>query len=135
MAEWKTKQADFTRNILAGDEEAAVSLARISLEQGATPVEFFENCISPSLQDIGKRFETLDIFLPEMVTAADTVEVVNSEVINPVPGPMVGQLQQPYACRTYIQPYNWICFFSKQFQDSPIPFPCQWFSETSYSWF
>ena len=58
-------------------------LARNSLEEGATPVEFFENCISPSLQDIGKRFETLDIFLPEMVTAADTVEIVNSEVINP----------------------------------------------------
>ena len=83
MSDWETKQSEFTKNILAGDEEAAITLARTSLGEGTTPVEFFENCISPSLQDIGKRFETLDIFLPEMVTAADTVEKVNSEVINP----------------------------------------------------
>ena len=83
MSDWETKQSEFTKNILAGDEEAAITLARNSLGEGTTPVEFFENCISPSLQDIGKRFETLDIFLPEMVTAADTVEKVNSEVINP----------------------------------------------------
>ena len=83
MSNWETKQQEFTKNILAGDEAAAIALARASLDEGATPVEFFENCISPSLQDIGKRFETLDIFLPEMVTAADTVEKVNEEVINP----------------------------------------------------
>ncbi|MGW8181792.1 MAG: cobalamin B12-binding domain-containing protein [bacterium] len=83
MSNWETKQQEFTKNILAGDEAAAIALARGSLDEGATPVEFFENCISPSLQDIGKRFETLDIFLPEMVTAADTVEKVNEEVINP----------------------------------------------------
>ena len=60
MADWETKQEEFTKIILAGDEEAAVSLARTALDEGATPVQFFENCISPSLQDIGKRFETLD---------------------------------------------------------------------------
>jgi len=38
--------------------------------------------------------------------------------------------------RAYIQPYHWICFFSKQFQNTPPnPFLCQWFSETSYSCF
>jgi methylmalonyl-CoA mutase cobalamin-binding domain/chain len=83
MSSWENKRSEFTKSLLAGDEGAAVSLARTTLEEGATPVEFFENCISPTLQDIGKRFETLDIFLPEMVTAADTVEKVNSEVINP----------------------------------------------------
>ena len=83
MSNWETIQTQFIQNLLAGDGDAAVSLARTSLEGGATPVEFFENCISPSLQEVGKRFERLDIFLPEMVTAADTVERVNDEVINP----------------------------------------------------
>ena len=83
MSNWETKQKDFIQFMLAGDEDAAVNLARESLDGGATPVEFFENCIAPSLQEVGKRFETLDIFLPEMVTAADTVEVVNEKVINP----------------------------------------------------
>lgn len=83
MSNWETLQPKFIEHMLAGDEDAAVALARESLEGGATPVEFFENCIAPSLQEVGKRFETLDIFLPEMVTAADTVERVNQEVINP----------------------------------------------------
>ncbi len=83
MSDWKTLQPKFIDFLLAGDEAAAIALARESLEGGATPVEFFENCIAPSLQDVGKRFETLDIFLPEMVTAADTVDAVNTEVINP----------------------------------------------------
>jgi methylmalonyl-CoA mutase cobalamin-binding domain/chain len=83
MSNWETLQVDFIEVMLAGDEEKAVTMAKTSLDGGATPVEFFENCIAPSLQEVGKRFETLDIFLPEMVTAADTVEVVNQQVINP----------------------------------------------------
>ncbi len=83
MSDWGILQPQFIDFLLTGDEAAAIALARESLEGGSTPVEFFENCISPSLQDVGKRFETLDIFLPEMVTAADTVDAVNTEVINP----------------------------------------------------
>jgi len=83
MNNWESKQSDFTKIILAGDEEAAVTLARTALEEGATPVEFFENCISPALQDIGKRFETLDIIgmsallttcLPYMKDVCDFLE-------------------------------------------------------------
>jgi len=83
MSDWGTIQPQFIDLMLAGDDEAAIKMAKDSLAGGATPVEFFENCIAPSLQEVGKRFETLDIFLPEMVTAADTVEAVNTEVINP----------------------------------------------------
>ncbi len=83
MSDWNAIKTQFIDYLLGGDENGAVKLAQDSLDGGTTPVEFFENCIAPSLQEVGKRFETLDIFLPEMVTAADTVEAVNTEVINP----------------------------------------------------
>jgi len=83
MSDWGTIQPQFIDLMLAGDDDGAIKMAKDSLAGGDTPVEFFENCIAPSLQEVGKRFETLDIFLPEMVTAADTVEAVNTEVINP----------------------------------------------------
>src|SRR4030042_5609213 len=83
MIYWETVQPKFTDFLLAGDEISAIALARESLNNGASPVAFFEKCIAPSLQEVGKRFETLDIFLPEMVTAADIVEKINTEVINP----------------------------------------------------
>jgi 5-methyltetrahydrofolate--homocysteine methyltransferase len=83
MSDWETLQPKFLEHLLAGDEEAAVTLAKETLDGGAGPLQFFEHCISPSLETIGKKFEVLDIFLPEMVTAADIVEKVNVEVINP----------------------------------------------------
>lgn len=83
MSNWENLRTEFIEYMLTGNEDAAIALARKSLDGETTPVEFFENCVAPSLQEVGKRFETLDIFLPEMVVAADTVEKVNTEVINP----------------------------------------------------
>jgi 5-methyltetrahydrofolate--homocysteine methyltransferase len=62
---------------------SAIQITRENITQGANPLDFFENCITPSLEEVGRRFETLDIFLPEMVIAAEVVEQVNNEVINP----------------------------------------------------
>jgi len=90
MNDWETIQPKFISFLLAGDEISAMTLVRESLKNGASPVEFFENCIAPSLKEVGKRFETLDIFLPEMVTAADIVEKINNEVINPILAEMKG---------------------------------------------
>jgi methylmalonyl-CoA mutase cobalamin-binding domain/chain len=76
-------QQDFLEILLAGDTDKAVTLAKETLDGGTDPTKFFEACISPSLEEIGKRFETLDIFLPEMVTAAEVVQQVNDQVITP----------------------------------------------------
>jgi len=83
MSNLENVQKDFLEILLAGDSKKAVTLAKEVLEGGTAPTEFFEKCISPSLEEIGKRFETLDIFLPEMVTAADVVQTVNDKVITP----------------------------------------------------
>jgi 5-methyltetrahydrofolate--homocysteine methyltransferase len=83
MSNLEKVQQEFLGILLAGDSDQAVSLAKATLDGGTAPTEFFEACISPSLEEIGKRFETLDIFLPEMVTAAEVVQVVNDQVITP----------------------------------------------------
>ena len=83
MSNLEKVQKDFLEILLAGDSDKAVSLAKEVLDGGTAPTEFFETCISPSLEEIGKRFETLDIFLPEMVTAAEVVQTVNDQVITP----------------------------------------------------
>lgn len=83
MSDLSTIQKDFLTTLLDGDAEKAVSIAKGTLDQGTGPTEFFQKCISPSLEEIGKRFETLEIFLPEMVTAADVVQEVNDQVITP----------------------------------------------------
>jgi methylmalonyl-CoA mutase cobalamin-binding domain/chain len=83
MSNLEKIQQDFLEILLAGDKDKAVTLAKETLDGGTAPTQFFESCISPSLEEIGKRFETLDIFLPEMVTAAEVVQEVNDQVISP----------------------------------------------------
>lgn len=79
----KEIQTIFLESLLEGNSDGAVALAQEALDNGTKPMEFFEVCIGPSLKEIGQRFETLEIFLPEMVIAAEVVQKVNDQVINP----------------------------------------------------
>jgi methylmalonyl-CoA mutase cobalamin-binding domain/chain len=81
--DWKELQIHFLDSLLRPDRIEAKRIAQYALEEGTTALDFFENCISPVLTEIGKRFETLDIFLPEMVDAADIVQEVNQQIIQP----------------------------------------------------
>ena len=83
MNDWPAVAAAYVELLLEGDSDEAIATAEGLLATGTTPTEFFEGCISPALQEIGHRFETLDVFLPEMVLAAEVVEEVNAVVIRP----------------------------------------------------
>jgi methylmalonyl-CoA mutase cobalamin-binding domain/chain len=83
MSGLENVQKEFLDILLNGDTNKAISLTIDTLGTGTAPTEFFEKCIAPSLKEVGKRFETLDIFLPEMVTAAEVVQHVSDEVITP----------------------------------------------------
>jgi methylmalonyl-CoA mutase cobalamin-binding domain/chain len=76
-------QAQLLEKLLDGESGEAVSLAHEALAQGVSPVDFIEGCVTPALAEIGNRFEELDIFLPEMVVAAEIVQEINDQVISP----------------------------------------------------
>jgi methylmalonyl-CoA mutase cobalamin-binding domain/chain len=83
MSNWDKAKREFIQFVLDGDDVVAVEMARETLAGGATPVEFFENCIAPSLDEIGKLFENLEIYLPEMTQAGKIVKEVNQQVLEP----------------------------------------------------
>lgn len=83
MIDWKELQSKLQEILLNGDKEQGVALARATLLQGVTPVDFFEKCMAPTLANIGKMFEILEIFLPELITSAEIVQKINEEVIDP----------------------------------------------------
>lgn len=80
---WNDIAEEYVDLLLGEKSDIAIEKARELLTMGASPVSFFEKAISPALHEIGRRFETLEIFLPEMVAAAEIVEKINSQVINP----------------------------------------------------
>ena len=81
---WDAARKDFLEILLDADSDKAVAFTKDQLANGASPSDVFEFCISPALQEIGRQFETLEIYLPEMVEAAEIVNRVNDEAIVPV---------------------------------------------------
>ena len=81
---WESAQKEFLELLLDADSDQGVAFSKAQLDAGASPSDIFEFCISPALKEIGRQFETLEIYLPEMVEAAEIVNRVNDEAIVPV---------------------------------------------------
>lgn len=81
--DWTTLTTPFLEYLLTENAKEAKKIAQVALDNDSTPVEFIDNCITPALTEIGKRFETLEIFLPEMISAAGIVQEISAEVIQP----------------------------------------------------
>lgn len=64
-----------------GDTEASVASALQLIEAGVTPIAIFSECIEPVLEEVGKKFSRLEIFLPEMILSAAAVKGVQHALI------------------------------------------------------
>jgi corrinoid protein of di/trimethylamine methyltransferase len=60
--------------VVAGDTNAAVAAAREIVERGVDPVEAIEKGLSKGAKIIGDEFEKMEIFLPELLIAADAMK-------------------------------------------------------------
>jgi methanogenic corrinoid protein MtbC1 len=80
---WEAIRAEYLDLLLDGVPEPAIERTRQLLATGVTPLDFFQQVITPVLAEIGRRFEELEIFLPELATAGETVKAVSDTVINP----------------------------------------------------
>lgn len=60
--------------VVAGDTEAVVETAKEAIESGVDPVKAIENGLSRGARIIGDKFEKLEIYLPELLIAAESME-------------------------------------------------------------
>lgn len=68
--------------IIEGDVDSGVTESLNLVEAGKNPLEIFSECIEPFLAKIGDQFSRLEIFLPEMISAAKVVKAVQ-EALKP----------------------------------------------------
>jgi methylmalonyl-CoA mutase cobalamin-binding domain/chain len=73
----------FTESLLGDDPEAPVKLAREALDNDLAPLIFFNEIFTPSMVDVGDKFGRLDIFLPELIDAAERAKAVSEQVVKP----------------------------------------------------
>lgn len=63
-----------------GNQELGVKEARKLVDSGVDVVTIFDDAIVPNLSELGNRFQRLEIFLPEMMYAADVVKAIHREL-------------------------------------------------------
>jgi trimethylamine corrinoid protein len=84
MSDLGELKAEFVELFLSGDGQAASALACQVIDEGVvSAVRFFQEIFSPAMEIIGGRFGRLEIFLPELMEAADTAKVVSENAIQP----------------------------------------------------
>jgi len=57
-------------HILVGDADAAVAAVQTGLDDGVPATSLLFDAMIPALEEVGRRFETGEYFLPEMLVAA-----------------------------------------------------------------
>ena len=60
-----------SESIIALDEQKVLDLTQQALDSGAEPITIINDGLTPGMNEVGKRFETGDYFLPELLIAAD----------------------------------------------------------------
>jgi len=59
--------------VIEGDEERTVSLAKEALSKGVNPTKAIEKGFAEGMKEIGRLFETLEIYLPQVIVSADAM--------------------------------------------------------------
>ncbi|MBN2328187.1 MAG: corrinoid protein [Candidatus Omnitrophica bacterium] len=70
MSEWNS----LYDAILTGDDKTATAVTEEALEKGAEPLELVNQYMVPAMDEVGKRFEEEEYFIPEMLLSARAME-------------------------------------------------------------
>lgn len=84
MTNFEAKSQEFSRLLLEGEMDEAASWAGKQLESGVSALEFFDGVFTPAMTGIGEMFGRLEIFLPELMDAAEKAKAISEDVIQPM---------------------------------------------------
>ena len=59
--------------ILSYDSAAAEKAAKDAIQQGIDPLKAIEKGLSPAIEQVGEKFEKMEVYLPELMLAADAM--------------------------------------------------------------
>lgn len=77
------KADEFAEILLDAGGPAAIEWANQQIESGVSPLDFFNLVFTPAMTSVGDRFGRLEIFLPELMDAAEAAKAVSEQVVQP----------------------------------------------------
>jgi 5-methyltetrahydrofolate--homocysteine methyltransferase len=84
MADYKKMQAELTDLLLGDDPQAGKAWAEQVLEGEIGVTDFFNFVFTPAMAAVGDKFGRMEIFLPELMDAADRAKAISDEVVQPM---------------------------------------------------
>lgn len=76
-------QSELIELLLGSDAQAAVAWAGQALAEGMSPIDFFNQVFTPAMTSVGDKFGRLEIFLPELIDAAERAKAVSDQILQP----------------------------------------------------
>ena len=64
---------NLNQGVQKGDVEKVEELVKAAIDQGIDPMDILEKGLRPAMDEMGRKFETLEIYLPDMILAADAM--------------------------------------------------------------
>lgn len=69
--------------VVSGDREGAARVTREALAAGADAIDLLDKAMVPAMDEVGRRFECEDYFVPELLLAARAMKA-SMEIIRPL---------------------------------------------------
>jgi 5-methyltetrahydrofolate--homocysteine methyltransferase len=69
--------------VIEGDWKAAAVETRLALAAGAAPLEITSGCLIPAMDEVGRRFECEEYFVPDMLLSARAMKAA-MEIVRPL---------------------------------------------------
>ncbi len=77
-------QNEFVAKLLEeSNTDLLIDWTRDVLKKGMSPLTFFDHVFTPGMAEIGDKFSRLDIFLPELMDAAEKAKAISDQVLAP----------------------------------------------------
>lgn len=83
MSDYQENQEIFKKILLDADPDEALDWASVQISSGMDPLLFFTEVFTPAMTQVGDLFGRLEIFLPELMDAAEKAKEVSEKVIQP----------------------------------------------------
>jgi corrinoid protein of di/trimethylamine methyltransferase len=68
--------------VIAGDDQGIVPEVKEALAEGIAANDIVDKALTPGMQEVGARFERMEMFLPEMILSADAMKAA-VDIIGP----------------------------------------------------
>ncbi|SHM81200.1 5-methyltetrahydrofolate--homocysteine methyltransferase [Caldanaerovirga acetigignens] len=85
----KTSETTLKDAVINGNAENIKALVDLALKNGNSPLDVINEMVIPALEEVGKKYETGEFFLPQLIAAAEAAEMAFSHL-----RPLIGAEKQ-----------------------------------------